>query len=150
MNGFTGQLSSRLTGFIKMLESNAVLNKCMCENRTKFNLVLSFPILTLSKLIHCYFLQLSVFLFGFHRFGVLTQKWTLYVVLAAEPLSRAGSGQPSCGRAWVVLLAGQQGVRNNSPPMNNTLMSLLPIRVEPALCFQGNVPGEGEIWEWKI
>lgn len=64
--------------------------------------------------------------------------------------SRAESGQPSCGRAWVVLQAGLEGAGNNSPPINYTLMSRQPIRVEPALCSQGEVAGEGEFGEWQI
>lgn len=31
--------------------------------------------------------------------------------------------------------------------MNNTLMSLLPIGVEPALCAEGNVAGLCEFWD---
>lgn len=45
------------------------------------------------------------------------------------------------------LQTGPQAAENNSPPMNNTLMRLLPIRVEKALRLQGNAAGEGELWK---
>lgn len=45
------------------------------------------------------------------------------------------------------LQTGPQAAENNSPPMNNTLMRLLPIRVEKVLRLQGNAAGEGELWK---
>lgn len=47
----------------------------------------------------------------------------------------------------MVLKAGPRGAENNSPPVDNTLMRLLPIRVEKALLVQGNAAGEGEFWK---
>lgn len=60
---------------------------------------MSFPTLTLVELIDRYFRQLPAFLFGFHRSGVLAQKWRPCIVLTTEPLSGAESGRPSCVRA---------------------------------------------------
>lgn len=46
----------------------------------------------------------------------------------------------------MVLQAGPQGDGNESLPMNNTLMTFLPITVKPTLCAKGNVEGEGGFW----
>lgn len=42
--------------------------------------------------------------------------------------------------------AGPQVDGNRSRPMNNTLMSSLPITAKLTLCAKGNVEGEGGLW----
>lgn len=96
----------------------------------------SFPTLTLSELIDRYFRQFPAFLFGFHRAGVLVQKSRLYC-----------SGNRTSVQGWERTTFLCKTMGGTKPPMNNTLMSLLPIGVEPALCAEGNDAGLCEFWD---
>lgn len=85
----------------------------------------------------------SASLLVFIKMGFLqcSRKFCDILSMAMKTLCRAGSGY--CGSCvsvatWVVLQGGPQVDGNGSLPMNNTLMSSLPITVELTLCAKGN------------